>query len=952
MYPVSKMRNGRLSATYVSNISRISAPVTVSFSKKHGPTTPAAVTAHWTLIFGLDLSCSRITRGLALHQKAQLCLFTCPLTWYIASSLNATSRKMLGSRFLISTLILQTVVCGIPHSSLCRLVDLPGLRKNASCVAAMLARERPVRGRPLFPLQLFPTELVFNISPNNNWRPEKFSDTFGKKIVTTVLCKLEPQLVVHWLFLQFNPRPDGTGFGPCFPYRFGISRKSSGACLTNRGPIEPPSQAQLYGKKKHMLYQPPRQDNEFHSETSQGILLDRCGADYLPIVSLNHISHWEISVPLLETVSTIQLRTVIGRRATKQYHVTRGCGRTGHVHTSAGAVAAFLNAEYPRSWVGRGSQFHARRGLLTSPRWTFTFGAPWGVNRVFSGLIGAVDTDPAIPRDEPAQPGRRREAGETPNLKRREPLQTQRELRGVPYHPLGFFKVFIGVVTLQWGHSPPPLPTFVPITGAQNSKTASPRSGFGSGKGRGATLQEKKSNDLFSACGEVGAEMPFQPCHQSGVVGAAPSIEALRADEGKASAGMQGRGETGDPRQNPAISGIVRHVFHIRKPWWSLPAGNRTRFALGEEEGGEVQKACGCCRPGNPHQRTVTGAERVDQPPRRGGGGVTMPRTRRLMVEGGGVALALMRPALSIPSAHKHPLSPAHPDRLPIQRGICMSAGKRDVVQGICLQGGTKREKYPRSEPTHFCDKVRPSHRALSEPSSTSAASLRNGRTMMFVFLSLSLSLRLVGGHAISRIPIPFCSYPRNPWQASDRRMLPSPFGPSPKFCRSLGRKGCDEECEGWRGGRGRRRPSSRRSMTPLLTPLFPLPIYHPLASRQSPDNLRSLSTPVLILPSLPSLRRGDAVEGDVSGMDNLNCRRNNNFLVTVQAKKASRRLAIVRPRNPKDLPFPPSLNSGAAPYPLRFALIGPQYLDVKRRPNIPISLHYCWQHCLLEAPE
>ncbi|KAJ8897652.1 hypothetical protein PR048_003001 [Dryococelus australis] len=39
---------------------------------------------------------------------------------------------------------------------------------------------------------------------------------------------------------------------------------------------------------------------------------------------------------------------------------------------------------------------------------------------------------------------------------------------------------------------------------------------------------------------------------------------------------MQGRGETGDPLENPPSSGIVRHNSHLRKSRGD-PAGNRTR---------------------------------------------------------------------------------------------------------------------------------------------------------------------------------------------------------------------------------------------------------------------------------------------------------------------------------------------------------------------------------------
>ncbi|KAJ8873430.1 hypothetical protein PR048_024247 [Dryococelus australis] len=48
-------------------------------------------------------------------------------------------------------------------------------------------------------------------------------------------------------------------------------------------------------------------------------------------------------------------------------------------------------------------------------------------------------------------------------------------------------------------------------------------------------------------------------------------------------AGMQGRGETGDSRENPLNSGIVLHDSHVRKSG-SDPAGNRNRFAsVGDE---------------------------------------------------------------------------------------------------------------------------------------------------------------------------------------------------------------------------------------------------------------------------------------------------------------------------------------------------------------------------------
>ncbi|KAJ8869953.1 hypothetical protein PR048_028964 [Dryococelus australis] len=55
------------------------------------------------------------------------------------------------------------------------------------------------------------------------------------------------------------------------------------------------------------------------------------------------------------------------------------------------------------------------------------------------------------------------------------------------------------------------------------------------------------------------------------------NIEVMRADEGEASAGMQGWGETRDPRGNSPTSGIVRYDSHVRKSG-NDPAGNRTRF--------------------------------------------------------------------------------------------------------------------------------------------------------------------------------------------------------------------------------------------------------------------------------------------------------------------------------------------------------------------------------------
>ncbi|KAJ8871655.1 hypothetical protein PR048_027982 [Dryococelus australis] len=44
-------------------------------------------------------------------------------------------------------------------------------------------------------------------------------------------------------------------------------------------------------------------------------------------------------------------------------------------------------------------------------------------------------------------------------------------------------------------------------------------------------------------------------------------------------AGIQGRGKTGDPRENPPISGIVRHDPHVRGSGCDS-AGYRTRFAF------------------------------------------------------------------------------------------------------------------------------------------------------------------------------------------------------------------------------------------------------------------------------------------------------------------------------------------------------------------------------------
>ncbi|KAJ8870704.1 hypothetical protein PR048_029729 [Dryococelus australis] len=41
------------------------------------------------------------------------------------------------------------------------------------------------------------------------------ANSFGNKLDSTIVCVLEPQLVVHWLILRFNPRPGSTGYGPC-----------------------------------------------------------------------------------------------------------------------------------------------------------------------------------------------------------------------------------------------------------------------------------------------------------------------------------------------------------------------------------------------------------------------------------------------------------------------------------------------------------------------------------------------------------------------------------------------------------------------------------------------------------------------------------------------------------------------------------------------------------------
>ncbi|KAJ8897293.1 hypothetical protein PR048_002639 [Dryococelus australis] len=70
----------------------------------------------------------------------------------------------------------------------------------------------------------------------------------------------------------------------------------------------------------------------------------------------------------------------------------------------------------------------------------------------------------------------------------------------------------------------------------------------------------------------------------SGEIWMALNIDALTVDEGEASARMKGWGKTGDPGENPQISGIVRHDSHMRKSG-SGPAENRARFAW---EGGEL----------------------------------------------------------------------------------------------------------------------------------------------------------------------------------------------------------------------------------------------------------------------------------------------------------------------------------------------------------------------------
>ncbi|KAJ8869933.1 hypothetical protein PR048_028944 [Dryococelus australis] len=85
---------------------------------------------------------------------------------------------------------------------------------------------------------------------------------------------------------------------------------------------------------------------------------------------------------------------------------------------------------------------------------------------------------------------------------------------------------------------------------------------------------------------------------------AALNIEVLRADEGEArrvwcSAGMKRRGETGEPRENPPISGVVQHDFHVRKPHVKIrerPRRESKQDRLGgRREGAQMRESANAC---------------------------------------------------------------------------------------------------------------------------------------------------------------------------------------------------------------------------------------------------------------------------------------------------------------------------------------------------------------------
>lgn len=147
--------------------------------KKYGPVIPVAVIAHQTLILELPLSCSRTTWGYMLPGWHG-CLFTRPRALKVTSSLKNVRQSVLSSRcspkrcyrhyheqlcrqgtgpvwcrLVHSKIMIQDSShrCqGGYHSVLNRLVNLLGLHKKASPVAAMFSRDWPIRGRRLFPL--------------------------------------------------------------------------------------------------------------------------------------------------------------------------------------------------------------------------------------------------------------------------------------------------------------------------------------------------------------------------------------------------------------------------------------------------------------------------------------------------------------------------------------------------------------------------------------------------------------------------------------------------------------------------------------------------------------------------------------------------------------------------------------------------------------------------------
>ncbi|KAJ8884542.1 hypothetical protein PR048_016399 [Dryococelus australis] len=90
----------------------------------------------------------------------------------------------------------------------------------------------------------------------------------------------------------------------------------------------------------------------------------------------------------------------------------------------------------------------------------------------------------------------------------------------------------------------------------------------------------------WTECKQLSAQV--QSVAYKGDTWSSLKFQFFRSDVGELrlvwiSAGLQGEEETGDPRETPPASGIVRHDSHMRIAG-SKPAGNRARFPYVEGE--------------------------------------------------------------------------------------------------------------------------------------------------------------------------------------------------------------------------------------------------------------------------------------------------------------------------------------------------------------------------------